>query len=74
MAEQDTGFWVPVGRLTLDGLRAEFPGWTITRAVSGLYYANRPAAPDAEPSGLIMGEDPEDLRDMIKGWLGRQAG
>jgi hypothetical protein len=69
--EQDSGVWMPVKRLTIEGLQAEFPDWTVIKAVSGLWYGNRPAAPGVEPSGLIMGEDAEDLRDMIRGWIGR---
>ena len=71
MTEQAAGSWGSMHRPTLQELEEEFPGWTITKAVSGLWYAQRPPAPGAEPSGLIMGEDSEDLRDMIRGWIGR---
>jgi hypothetical protein len=66
--EQDTGYWAPT---QLDYLQAQFPDWTITRAVSGLYYANRPADSGVEPSGLLMGEDADDMGDVIRGWIGR---
>ena len=71
MNEADTDHHGSTPRPTLEELEKEFPDWTITRAVSGLWYAQRPPAPGVEPSGLIMGEDTDDLRDMIKGWVGR---
>jgi hypothetical protein len=61
-------------RPTLEELEKEFPAWTITRAVSGLWYAKRAPAPGVEPSGLIVGEDTDDLRDMLRGWIGRHDG
>jgi hypothetical protein len=74
MTEQDADGWGSAHRPKPEELEAEFPEWTITKAVSGLWYAKRPPAPGVEPSGLIMGEDSDDLRDMIKAWLGRHDG
>lgn len=50
---------------TLADVAREFPDWEPRRATSGLYYARAPGA-DA-----IVGEDPLDLRDQIRGWIGR---
>jgi hypothetical protein len=74
MGERDTDSWGTTHRPSLEELQREFPDWTITKAVSGLWYASRPQASGAEPSGLIRGEDSEDLRDMIRGWIGRHDG
>jgi hypothetical protein len=53
--------WEP----TLDDVAREFPDWQPHRATNGLYYASAPGA------GHVVGEDPLDLRDQIRGWLGR---
>ena len=50
---------------TLDDVAREFPDWEPRRATSGLYYARAPG------TDRIMGEDPLDLRDQIRGWIGR---
>ncbi|HEX4101539.1 MAG TPA: hypothetical protein VHY21_13525 [Pseudonocardiaceae bacterium] len=50
---------------TLADVAREFPDWEPRRATSGLCYARAPG------TELVMGEDPLDLRDQIRGWLGR---
>jgi hypothetical protein len=50
---------------TLADVEAEYPDWRPWRAPSGLYYAGRP------DTAQVMGEDPSDLRDQIRGWIGR---
>jgi hypothetical protein len=40
------------------------------RGTSGLYYARRCIGP-RNHSFDVKGEDPLDLRDMIRGWIGR---
>jgi hypothetical protein len=74
MSEPDIGHGGSTRPPTLEELKKEFPAWTITRAVSGLWYAKRSQAPGVEPSGLVVGEDTDDLRDMIRGWIGRHDG
>lgn len=51
--------------LTLADVAREFPGWRPYRATSGLFLAHAPGG------GHVVGEDPLDLRDQIRGWLGR---
>jgi hypothetical protein len=51
---------------SLAELQAEFPAWLIDRGVSGYYYARRP-----KDSAVLSGEDLLDLRDQIRGWIGR---
>lgn len=53
------------GEPTLEDVAREYPDWRPWRAPSGLYYAGR------TDSGKVMGEDPLDLRDQIRGWIGR---
>jgi hypothetical protein len=53
--------WEP----TLDDVAREYPDWRPYRGVNGLCYASAPGG------GHVMGEDPLDLRDQIRGWLGR---
>lgn len=53
--------WEP----TLADVAREFPEWEPRRATSGLYHARAPGADH------VKGEDPLDLRDQIRGWLGR---
>ena len=74
MKEPDTEHGGSTHPSKLEDLEKEFPDWTITKAVSGLWYAKRSQAPGVEPSGLIVGEDTDDLRDMIRGWIGRHDG
>ena len=47
---------------TLAEVQAEFPGWLCTRGTSQLYYARHLAT-----GTRVQGEDPLDLRDMIRG-------
>jgi hypothetical protein len=54
---------------TLDEVAAEFPGWECWRGIAGLVYARKPLT---SPPVVIRAEDPQDLRDQIRGWLGRQ--
>jgi hypothetical protein len=53
--------------LSLGDVAREFPDWQPYRAANGLYYAQAPGA------GHVIGEDPVDLRDQIRGWLGRHG-
>ncbi len=53
-----------------DDLAAEFPGWEIWRGVSQLCYGRKPLT---SPPVLLRGEDWADLRDQIRGWLGRRS-
>ncbi|MGH3159703.1 MAG: hypothetical protein ACRDNF_24455 [Streptosporangiaceae bacterium] len=52
----------------MDDVAREFPGWQPYRAASGLYFARPPGGDH------VVGEDPLDLRDQIRGWLGRHEG
>jgi hypothetical protein len=54
---------------TLDELWGEFPAWEMWEGVNGLVYARKPLT---SPPVVLRGEDPVDLRDQIRGWLGRQ--
>lgn len=51
-----------------DDLQREFPDWTVTtdRDFTGLCFAYRQSG-----SATLSGEDPADLRDQIRNWLGR---
>jgi hypothetical protein len=53
--------------LTLADVAREFPDWRPYRATSGLCFTHAPGG------GQVMGEDPLDLRDQIRGWLGRHG-
>ncbi len=53
--------------LTLADVAREFPEWRPYRATSGLCFGHAPGG------GHVMGEDPLDLRDQIRGWLGRHG-
>lgn len=55
----------PDGEPTLADVQREFPGWECWRGVSGLYYARMPGRPRRHKADAV-GEDPRDLRDMIK--------
>jgi hypothetical protein len=50
---------------TLADVAREFPDWHPCRGPSGLYYAGR------TDTAQVSGEDPLDLRDQIRGWIGR---
>ena len=58
------------GEPTLADVQREFPGWDCWRGTSGLYYARRCTRP-RNHSADVQGEDPFDLRDMIRGWIRR---
>jgi hypothetical protein len=62
----------PDGEPTLADVQREFPGWECWRGTSGLYYARRCTRP-RNHSYDVQGEDPLDLRDMIRGWIGRNT-
>jgi hypothetical protein len=51
-----------------DDLQREFPDWIVTtdRDFTGLSFAYRQSG-----SATLSGEDPADLRDQIRNWLGR---
>jgi hypothetical protein len=57
------------GEPTLDEVAAEFPGWECWRGIAGLLYARKMLS---SPPVVIRAEEPQDLRDQIRGWLGRQ--
>ena len=54
---------------TLDEVAAEFPGWECWRGIAGLVYGRKLLS---SPPVVIRAEDPTDLRDQIRGYLGRQ--
>lgn len=60
----------PDGEPNLADVQREFPGWECWRGTSGLYYAWHHATPGNRGFD-VQGEDPLDLRDMIRGWTGR---
>jgi hypothetical protein len=60
----------PDGEPTLADVQREFPGWECWRGTSGLYYARCGTRPRNRGFD-VQGEDPLDLRDMIRGWTGR---
>jgi hypothetical protein len=53
---------------TLDDLEAEFPRWHCWKGISGLVYASRNMT---SPPVVLRAEDAVDLRDQIRGWIGR---
>jgi hypothetical protein len=52
-------------------LEREFPGWHIWTGINGLKYARRLKS---SPPAVVRGEDWTDLRDQVRGHLGRTAG
>jgi hypothetical protein len=54
----------------LADVQREFPSWECWRGASGLYYARHHDTPRSHGFD-VQGEDPLDLRDMIRGWIGR---
>lgn len=56
--------------LTLEDLQRDFPDWTIItdRDFTGFCFAYRQLG-----TATLSGEDPADLRDQIRGWLGRHG-
>jgi hypothetical protein len=54
---------------TLGDVAREFPGWECWRGIAGLLYARKMLS---SPPVVIRAEGPQDLRDQIRGWLGRQ--
>jgi hypothetical protein len=46
---------------TLAQVQAEFPHWSCTRGINGLYYARHTGT-----GQQVAGEDPLDLQDQIK--------
>ena len=49
---------------TLADVQRQYPRWRCWRGVSGVFYARRADAPQAD-NALVEGEDPLDLRDQI---------
>ena len=43
--------------------------WEVWRGIAGLVYARKMLS---SPPVVLRGEDPTDLRDQIRGWLGRR--
>ena len=58
------------GEPTLADVAREFPCWHCWRGVSGLLYAR---LPKSSPPIVIRAEDPVDLRDQIRGEIGRRS-
>ena len=54
---------------TLDDIEREFPAWHCWRGIAGLVYARRLLS---SPPIVVRGEDPVDLRDQIRGEIGRR--
>lgn len=54
---------------TLDEVAAEFPGWECWRGIAGLLYTRKMLS---SPPVVIRAEDPTDLQDQIRGYLGSQ--
>jgi hypothetical protein len=55
---------------TLDDLRREFPRWTFFTGVNHLPYGRLPGT---SPPVTLRGEDVTDLRDQVRGYLGKLA-
>lgn len=53
---------------TLDDVAAEFPHWHCWQGISGLVYARKLLS---SPPVVLRAEDATDLRDQIRGWVGR---
>jgi hypothetical protein len=53
---------------TLDDVARQFPQWEVYKGISGLYYGR---LYKSSPPVIVRGENPLDLRDQIRGWLGR---
>jgi hypothetical protein len=58
----------PAGEPTLADVQAQYPHWQCGQAISGMYFADRPAT-----GQQVTGEDPLDLRDQIKAAEARHA-
>jgi hypothetical protein len=58
----------PQGEPTLADVEHEWPRWHTWKGISGLVYASRNLT---SPPAVVRGEDPQDLRDQIRGWEGR---
>ena len=56
------------GEPTLAEVQAQYPHWRCGQAISGMYFADRPAT-----GQQVTGEDPLDLRDQIKAAEARHA-
>ena len=54
---------------TLADLWREYPSWEIWEGIAGLVYARKL---NTSPPVVLRGEDCVDLRDQIRGWLGRR--
>jgi hypothetical protein len=54
---------------TLDDLRRQFPRWVFFTGINHRPYGR---LPPTSPPVVLMGEDVTDLRDQIRGYLGRQ--
>jgi hypothetical protein len=59
-----------VRQTALEDLQREFPGWIVTtdRDFTGFCFAYRLSG-----SATLSGEDPADLRNQIRRWLGRHG-
>ena len=53
---------------TAADLERELDGWQVWQNICSVWYAR----PRRGPAIVVQGEDLTDLRDQIRGWLGRQ--
>jgi hypothetical protein len=71
----DLGGWIsgPMIDLepTVDDVRRAFPGWTVYRGTDQLWHARRKDA--APPARIVTGEDLQDLADMIRREVSKEA-
>ena len=62
--------WIGV-EVTLADVKREFPGFEMWRGINERYYARKAGDGYRTHRADVSGEDPTDLRDQIRGWLGR---
>jgi hypothetical protein len=55
----------------VSALEAQFPGWQFFRGVNGLCYGR---LVKSSPQVIQRGEDWDDVRDEVRGWIGRHEG
>jgi hypothetical protein len=54
--------------ITMESLAAEFPAWEAWQGIDCMWHAR---IKGAVPPVMVHGEDLVDLRDQIRGYLGR---
>jgi hypothetical protein len=52
-------------------IESEYPTWQVWEGVNQMFYAR---LIKSSPPVVITGEDLLDLRDQIRGWIGRHTG